>query len=113
MPRDAPDAGRVWRNQSLIEGPVVILTQSEPIRRVIISCLGKWHKVRGIHESEIMLRQPNSETAGDALVVVEFDDPPTKRGGSPGQFLFDCILRDRGPDIAQIYPGLHEMRGQL
>ena len=92
---------------------MVILAQGEPVRRVVISRLGKRHEVRCIHEREIMLRQPNSETAGDALIVVEFDDAPTKGGGATRQFIFDCILRDRRPDIAQIYPRLHEMHGQL
>jgi hypothetical protein len=35
MPRDAPDSRQVWRNQSLVEGPVVILTEGEPVCRVI------------------------------------------------------------------------------
>ena len=92
---------------------MVILTQSEPVRRMVVSRLGKRHEVRGVHEREIMLWQPNSETAGDALVVVEFDDPPTKGGGATWQFRFDYILRDRWPDIAQVHPRLHELRSQL
>ena len=92
---------------------MVILAEGEPIRRVIISRFGKRHEVRGIYESKIMLRQPNPQAAGDALIIVEFDDSPTKGGGATWQFIFDCILRDRRPDISQIYPRLHEMHGQL
>ncbi len=92
---------------------MVILTKGEAVRWMIISCFGKRHKVRGIHEREVMLWQPNPETAGDALIVVKFDYPPAKRGGATWQFLFDCILGYGRPDVAQIYSRLHEMHSQL
>jgi hypothetical protein len=85
---------------------MVILAEGEPVRRVIISRFGKRHEVRGIHEREIVIRQPNPETAGDALIVVKFDDPPTKGDGATGQLTFDCIFRDRRPAISQLYTRL-------
>jgi len=113
MSRDMPDARRIWCDKPLIEGPMVILTESEPVRRVIFARLGKRHEVRGIDEGETVFQQPYPESAGDALIVVEFDDPPAQRGGATRQFIFDCILGDRRPDIVQIYPRLPEMHGQL
>ena len=92
---------------------MVILTESEPVRWMIISRFAKRHEVRGIHESEIMLRKPNPKPTGDALIIVEFDDSPTKGGGATWQFILDCILRDRRPDISQIHARLDEMHGQL
>jgi len=51
-----PDSGRVWRDQSLIESPMVILTQSESVGRVVISRLGKRNEMRCINKSEFVLR---------------------------------------------------------
>ena len=68
---------------------MVILSQGQPVGRVVIPRLGKRNEMRCINESEFVLRQPNPEPTGDALIVVKFNDAPTKRGAATRQLVLD------------------------
>ncbi len=92
---------------------MVILTQGQPVGRVVIPRLGKRNEMRCINESEFVLRQPDPEAASDALIVVEFNDPAAKGDVAPRQLVLRRALRNRCVGVDQIYPRLHEVRRQL
>ena len=73
---------------------MVILTQGQPVGRVVIPRLGKRNEMRRINESEFVLRQPDPEAASDALIVIELNDPPAKRHVAPRQLVLSRALRD-------------------
>ena len=92
---------------------MMIFTQGESVRWVVIPRLGKRDKMRRVDKGEFVLRQPYSEPASDALIVVEFYDPPAKRRAATRQLVLRRVLGDRRAGTAQIYSRFHEMRGQL
>lgn len=64
-----------------VHGPVVVFAESEAVGRMVVVACRERDEMGGVDERDIVARgQANAESAGGALVVVNFEDLAAERG---------------------------------
>ena len=81
---DDPGVLRAGGDEKPVHGPMVVFAEGDAVGGMIVEAAGERDEVRGIDEGQVFgLREPDTETAGGALAVVDFKDfPPEARAAS-------------------------------
>ena len=80
------------RDEISVHGPVVVLAKREAVGRVVVETVGEGDEVGGVDEGDIVAGvQADAQSAGGALVVVDFEDLAAERGAAA---VFGRVVRD-------------------
>ena len=70
-------------DETPVHGPVVVLAEGEAVGGVVVEAIGKRDKVCGVDERDIVAGgEADTETAGGALVIVDFEDLAAEGGAA-------------------------------